>query len=336
MGIQTAAVLYPVNTTTVDSGTGINIRLLDSAEAAANDDTQTATATHTQDLQGRTFDPGAATSANEPNTSLLKRGWALRLAEDMTPADDTNCNAVLTAGTFTINITVAVNQSGGTYAGGTYAPNWTVALFRYNPSTDTGTLITTRGNNATTWNYTPVTGDLGTFKTIAITGVAIGSPVEFAQGEILLLQIGVQVATIPNPTIGTATWTYTLRVDHANTNMTFAAGQGIASLCPMEGTAAGSSDAQGAMALVMPTVGTAAGSSEATAALLAFGEMVGSAGGSSNADGSLGAVAEMVGTAAGSSEALAQAAAIGPMVGTCDIGAGGDTIVVIKRPIIES
>lgn len=237
MGIQTAAVLYPVNTTTVDSGGAIDIRLLDSAQAGADDDTQTATATHTQDNVDRTFDPATAgvTASADVNT-LQKLGWALRLSEDMTPPDDTNCNAFLRTGNLVVNVTVTITQAGGTYTTGTYAPLWKASLWRYNPATDTATIIGFSANNTPSWNIAPVGGDLGTFKTIAITfnsAAQFPNGAEFAAGEILLLQLGVKTQTIPNPTVGTATWTYTLRVDHTNTNITFVAEQGIRQICTL-------------------------------------------------------------------------------------------------------
>jgi hypothetical protein len=236
MGLQRAAVLYPVNTATVDTGTGIDIRLLDTVEAGADDDTQTVTATHTQDNVERTFDPATAAGAVVADTNALqKKGWALRLAEDCTPDDDANCNAFLVPANHVVNLQVAVDQAGGTYASGTYAPLWKAALYRYNPATDTGVVVASTGNNSLSWNVTPVTGDLGAFKNIALTFNAAAqfpNGVELQQGEILLLQLGVRTQTIPNPTLGTATFTYTLRVDNANTNITFASsGGGIAQLC---------------------------------------------------------------------------------------------------------
>lgn len=340
MGIQTAAVLYPVNTTTVDTGTGIDIRLLDSAEAGADDDTQTATATHTQDNVERTFDPATAgVTANTSAWVLSNKGWALRLTDDMTPTDDTNCNAILApSGNFTVNITVAVNQAGGTYTGGTYAPLWRVALYRYDPATDTGpAAIAASANNATTWDYTPATGDLGTFKTIAVV-VSFAAAVEFSQGEILLLQVGVRTQTIPNPTVGTATWTYTLRVDNANTNITWVAGQGIRTLCPMAGTVAGVAAASGVPVIVLPQVGTAAGTVTVSGALQAGANMAGSSAGVGAASGALQADANMAGTAAGIAAADADMAAVLATVGTVDIGAGGsgDTLGYSRSRVVNA
>lgn len=233
MGIQRANVLYPVNTTTVDTGAGIDIRLLDSAQAAATDETQTATATHTQDNQQRTFDPATAgVTANVGAHVTAGKGYALRLSEDMTPDDDTNCNAYLLGGEPTVNLLVRLNQAGGTYSAGTYAPVWLAALWSWNPSTNVGTLLKWGTSNSASWNIAPIGGDLGTLKSVAIP-LAVGgaNPYEFPAGEIALLQIGVGMGTIPNPTLGTATWTYSLLVDDVNTNLTWGSGKGIRQAC---------------------------------------------------------------------------------------------------------
>ncbi|MFA6204211.1 MAG: hypothetical protein WC710_13625 [Gallionella sp.] len=325
MSLSTAAVLYPVNSTTVDTGTGIDIRLLDSAEAGANDDTQTATATHTQDGVERTFDPATAgvTNTNNANTTLFKMGWALRLTEDMTPTDDTNCNAMLTSGTLTVNLSATINQSGGTYLTGSYTPEWKASLWRYDPTANTGTLIASgTGTGTPTWNYTPATGDLGTFKTVAIS-IAVPSNIEFLQGEILLLQVGLSTFTIPNPTLGTATWTYTLRVDNSSTNVTWAADQAIAAICGMVGSSSGAATALGVSSIVLPTVGVSAGIATVLGVLAADAVMIGTAAGIATVSGALGAVAGMIGTAAGTSLAEAALAAVVPTVGTVDIGGGG-------------
>ncbi len=239
MGIQRATVLFPVNTTTVDTGGGIDIRLLDSAEAGANDDTQTVQWTHLQDSNGRVFDPATAAVTLAKNVGTTPTtGWALRLAEDMTPADDANCNAILPAGTLTVSMNVALNQSGGTYVTGSYGPDFKAALWRYNPSTNTGTSLGVNGTAGTTWDYTPVTGDLGTFKVVTFN-YNIASLVEFAAGEILLLELGLNTSTVPNPTLGTATWVATLRVDNADTKITWAAGQSIKQACVLSLTTNG-------------------------------------------------------------------------------------------------
>lgn len=331
MGIQTAAVLYPVNTTTVDTGVGIDIRLLDSAEAGANDDTQTVTATHTQDNQVRVFDPGSTNNTNRLGAEFQAEGWALRLADDMTPADDANCNAVLKAGTLTVNVQVAINQSGGTYASGTYAPFWGTSLWRVNLAADTATLISNASAGSASWTVGGIFADLGTFKNVAITH-AIAADVEFQPGEVLYLQCAVGTVTIPNPTVGTATWTYTLRVDNANTNITFAAGQGIRTLCPIGGTSAGVAAASGVPVVVLPQAGSASGAATVSGALQAEANMDGTSAGVATASGDSQADANMGGISAGAAAASADLAAVIGTVGTVNIGDDGETIV--RRVIV--
>lgn len=253
MPIERADILYPLNSTTVDTGAGIDIRLLSSAQGGADDDTQDCDATHTQDDVERTFDPataGVTTAASA--TSLQKKGWALRLAEDMTPSDITNCVAMLNAGTLVVSIVVAIDQTGGTYVSGTYGPRWRASLWKYNIAADTGTQIAVGSVTTPTWDITPATGDLGDFKTATIS-LVIASNTTFTLSETLLLQIGLNTMTIPNPTLGTATWTYTLRVDHVNTNIDFAAGQGIRAACSFSNDLTGKGTVtRGALAVGIP------------------------------------------------------------------------------------
>lgn len=86
MSINRANRLIPINTTTVDSAAGIDIRLLSVNEPGVDDTTQSVRFTHTQDGQERTFDPatGLVTVETDPLT-FQGEGWALRLSEDMTP-----------------------------------------------------------------------------------------------------------------------------------------------------------------------------------------------------------------------------------------------------------
>lgn len=326
MGIQTAAVLYLVNTTTVDTPTGGDIRLLDSAQAGPDDNTQTVTATHTQDNVERTFDPatGGVTTVNEVGTGTLQFGWGLRLTEDMTPSDDTNCNAALTSGTLTINLQAAVSQSGGTYVSGNYSPTWKAALWRYDPSTDAQTLIESVASVATpTWNITPGTGDLGTFKAVSLS-LVIDPLVEFAAGEILVLELGLNTGTIPNPTIGTATWTYTLRVDNSGTNITFASGQGIRTLCPIDGTSSGLGDASGVPVTIVPQVGTSTGIADVAGILQAEANISGTSSGTVSVTGDLQATAEMTGISESIAIPLGILGAVLGTVGTCNIGEVSD------------
>ncbi len=240
MTLERATTLYLRNNVTVDTGTGIDIRILDDVNGGTNDITQTATATHTQDNVERTFDPATAgvTNTNNAGTTLFKTGWALRLTEDMTPVDDTNCNAFLPAGTLTVNLNVTLQNAGGTDLGGTQQPTWRASLWRYNPSTDTGTLIAAGSNNSTTWSTVAVTGDAGTFKTVPVS-IVVSTATEFSPGEILLLQTGLNTGTLTNPTLGTITYTFTLRIDNNNSAIVWAAGQSIKQTCTLSDTTIG-------------------------------------------------------------------------------------------------
>lgn len=217
MSVDRTLVWYPKNSTTVDTGAGIDIRALETSNGGTNDATQTATATHTQDNVDRWWDPATAgnTDATNPNTTLLKRGWAIPLSQ-MTPADDTNCDVSIPAQTVTDSIDVAVGWSGGTI---TTNPTITfkASLWVYDPATDTGTLIAAGTSAATAWNNLT---ENGTFKTVTVS-ITVGDTT-FPTGSILLLQLGLNTGTLPNPITGTVTYTFTLRVDDANTKVTLA------------------------------------------------------------------------------------------------------------------
>lgn len=245
MGVQRAATLYARNDTTVDTGTGIDIRLLSSV-AGASEQTTSCAATHTQDNRVLGFDPattGVTTSVDVRSSTTWKKGWGTRVVDDMTPPDDTNCNVRLQAGEHFVHLDVTVTQAGGTYAIGTYSPIWFVGLLRYDPATDTATSIAGGTSNSgtgvvqPTWTIAGVGTDLGVFKT-AVCSVTVAADVEFAQGEILLLQIGPNTATIPDPTLGTATWTYVLQ-NGATTRLAFAAGTGIRQTCALANSLVG-------------------------------------------------------------------------------------------------
>lgn len=329
MPLSTADPLYPVNSTTVDSGTGIDIRLLSSAEAGASDSDQTVQFTHTNDNVNRTFDPdtGAVTAVADSN-ALQAEGWALRLAEDMTPDDDINCNAVLTAGTIAVSLRVNLDQSGGTYAAGTYGPTFKAALFRYDPIANTGTLIASGSTSATTWTLGGVGEDLGTAKTATLNIVA--PQTEFVQGEILLLQIGLNTGTVPNPTLGTATFTCTLTVDDTNTKIDFASGQGIAQVCYLTGSSSGVSTTSGLAAPVLPATGTSAGAATVLGLLEADKEFTGTSTGVATVSGALEADKETTGTSAGVATASGVPAVVVPTVGTSEVGAGGGEEVIVN------
>lgn len=236
--IERANILYPVNSTTVDSAAGIDIRLLDDVEGGATDSTQSVRFTHTQDGQERTFDPANALVTTETDPLTFQgEGWALRLADDMTPPDDTNCNAYLNAGTLAVNVRALLAMAGGTNLGGNTVITFRASLWRYNVTSNTGTLIAS-GSQAQTWDTSALGAENNTRKDTAIS-IAVASNAEFLADEILMIQIGCEGTTLPNASIGTTNFDITLDVDDASTNIDFALNQGIHIICGLTGNLIG-------------------------------------------------------------------------------------------------
>lgn len=267
MGIERASVLYPVNSTTVDSAAGIDIRLLDDVQAGATDSDQSVRFVH--DSEGiRTFDPDNALVTTEADPAVFQgEGWALRLTEDMTPADDTNCNAMLTSGTLTVNVRVLLNMNGGTNTGGDTEASFIASLWRYNTSSNTGVSIAS-GSQTEIWDTTALGAENNTRKNIAIS-VTVASNTEFLTNEVLLLQIGVDAIFLPNPALGTTNFDYTLDVDDANTNITFAANQGIKQWCRLSGDPIGNGTVTRSLAITQPRSATGNGTVTSTKATIA-------------------------------------------------------------------
>lgn len=234
MAIQRADILFPVNSTTVDTAAGIDIRLLSSAEAGATDSTQSVRFLHTNDSIERTFDPATGlVTVVADSRSFQGEGWALRLTEDHTPVDDnTNCNSVLKAGTVNIQIRVLQNMNGGTGNIGANPTNYTfrASLWRYDTVANTGVSINS-GSTLQFWNTATTPNDNNTYKNIDIP-VVVGSDVEFLANEVLLLQLGVFSGTLPNPITGTTNFDLTLDVDHIDTFVDLA-GEGISLMCAL-------------------------------------------------------------------------------------------------------
>lgn len=335
MAVQLATTLYPVNTTTVDSGGAVDVRFLDTATGSADTTTRVAFS-HTNDNAEHTFDPATnsgSTNGVNAGTTLAKLGWALRLANEMTPTDDTNYDAFLSAQTIAVSLVMTADQTGGTYASGTFQPTFRASLWRYNPATDTGTLIAAGSSNSVTWNVANVGGDLGTAKTVTFNIVCAATVFGAAKGtaaEIFYLQVGLNTGTVPNPTLGTASYTVIFTVGTANTNVGL--GVGLTELGYMVGSSSGVGAAAAAGAPVYPTVGSAAGTGSASGAFLAFELATGTATGVGTAAGAFGAVKLGTGSAAGAGAASGSAAVVKPTVGTVDVGAGGGTTIV-KRPL---
>lgn len=218
MGIERATTLYPRNSTVVDSGTGIDIRLLSATNGGTTENTNFVTAINTEDNVERTFDPASSNNNVADSFSLQKLGWALRLAEDMTPADDTNCNAYLNAAPANFNVILSAGMGWTGTPTSNSIPVWKASIWRYDLAADTGTLIASGSNNGGVWT----TLQNNTFKTITIP-VTLAAGVEFAQGETLLLQIGVNTGTLANPAVGTITYTLAVTTDNNVTRIQWAA-----------------------------------------------------------------------------------------------------------------
>lgn len=238
MGIQRADVLFPVNSTVVDSAAGIDIRLLDSAQAGATDSDQSVRFTHAQDGQERTFDPDNAlvTTVADP-LSFQGEGWALRLTEDHTPTDDTNCNSVLTAQALSVTVRCLLNMNGGTNAGGLTTITFRASLWRYNTSSNTGTLIGS-ASQPTSWDTSVLGGENNTRKNTQISPISVART-EFLANEVLLLQLGCEGTTLPDATLGTTNFDVTLDVDDPGTFLDFAAGEGIRIWCQLTNNVVG-------------------------------------------------------------------------------------------------
>lgn len=331
MPVQSATTLFCDNGTTVDTGTGIDVRFLSAANPAVANDTQTASFSHTNDNVERTFDPAnaAVTNTNNAGTTLFRCGYGLRLSQDMTPTDDTNCDAFLPAQTLTVNVWSTATQTGGTYVTGTYGPTMRASLWRYNPATDAGILIAAGTSTTATWNVAATGGDLGTFKNSAIS-IVIPTGVRFAQGEVPLLQLGLNTGTVPNPTLGTGAFIHTLRVADPTNPTRVVLAESFASLCSMRATSAGIAQADARGALVKPVLATSNGVAAVSGVLGATKGMVGAAPGAATAQGVLAAVKGLRGESSGVSAADGRLAKVAGMTGTANVGQGG--VQIVPRP----
>lgn len=329
MALETSDVLYLSNATTVDSAAGIDIRLLTATGGASNEaqSVRIAVGTGGNNGQERTFDPASTlVTASANATSFQGEGYALRLTEDMTPADDTNCNAMLNSGTLAVMMRVRLNATGGTNLGGANTITMRASLWRYNPTTDTGVSIAS-GSATQTWNTSALGAENNTLKNTTVN-INVSSNVEFQQGEILLLQVGIQGTTLVAPTLNTTNYDLSLEIGATtSTNIDFATDQYISQVCFLTGSASGSGTATGAGVPVYPTTGTATGSGTATGVLEADKETTGTATGVGTATGAFGAVKLGTGTATGVGTVTGATSIVKPTVGTVNVNEGGTEIV---------
>lgn len=324
MPLVTAAVLYPRNSTTIDTGTGIDIRLLADAQTAAAE-AQSVTNSSQGTTSERTFDPAnTGVTAVASALTFQGEGYALRLAEDSTPADDTNCNAVVRAGTRTVNLAGSVAVTGTLNLGASHSLLPRASLWRYNPATDTAVLIVSGSG-------TTVTATAAGAWTASVS-LVLANPVELLQGEVLLLQVGGLVGAGTGLLGGATSCTWTLNSNVAGTNLTFGQGH-LAQVCSLTGTSAGTAAAAGTGGKVVPAMGAAAGVASASAVLGATKQSTGSATGTASATGGFGAVKGTAGSVTGTAAASGSGAVVKTTVGTVLVSSGGGSEPVTPAEI---
>jgi len=239
-----ADIVYPRLNVTVDSGASIDIRNLDDVNGATNDATSSVAATHTQDNVERQWDPATSGVTTVLNATVLnRRGWAFPVA-DMTPPDPDACNAFIKAQTVSVTLNVsltwATNGLGVDPAAGTVSPTFRATLWRYKPSDDTGVNIANgAGTLADPWDISAVGDPKGTFKQVTINITVPAGGVEFQTDETMLLQVGLNTGTLPDPLADTTTYTFALQVDSNSTFVDFANNQGIRLACALSDSVIG-------------------------------------------------------------------------------------------------
>jgi hypothetical protein len=204
--------LYTRNDVTVDSGGGVDIRRLDDVNGATSA-SQTCNAAHTADNQERTFDPATTGFvSNLDARNLQKLGWAVPTS-DFTPSEGV---ALLAAQTVTVSMRVAVSWGGTPLTTPVSGAVFRASLWKYDPTTDAGTLIASGASSSQTWTA----GQSGATRTVTVP-ITVAADETFAASETLLLQIGVNVGTLGNPAAGTITYVFTLLCDADLNNITF-------------------------------------------------------------------------------------------------------------------
>lgn len=266
MTILRASTLYPINSTTVDTGTGIDVRALSSAEPGATDNTQTIAVTTQGSNAERTWDPAtASTATNNAATTLAKTGYGVPDAS-MTDGDS-NCTTVLNAQTVTVNIAGLATGTGTGNVGANDVLTPKASLWKYNTSTNTGTLIIGGSGTAIT-----ISALLAYTDTAFSGSVSLSVPqTSFAANEILYLQVGGNLACGAGLLGGARTTTWKLSVDVSTTNLTMS--QGLVKACTNSTDLVGSGVASRNIAAALSRSATGSGvvtGSKATVASKTF------------------------------------------------------------------
>lgn len=231
MALQRALVLFPINSITVDTGAGIDVRALSDSEGGATDSTQSVRNTVQASSSERRFDPATANDATVLNVTTTHddKGWAVPLSSgvigDMATVDPV-CVPGLVPQTVTVVWTgeLTGTGTGGVGANDVFTPR--ASLWRYNESTNVGTLIAAGSGTAITQSALVAYGPTAYSASVTIT---IGSAVGFSSQDLMLL-IGGNLACGAGLLGGARTFTVSLDVDVSTTKMTFGT-QGLYQAC---------------------------------------------------------------------------------------------------------
>lgn len=213
MPFQNSTVVYPINTTTVDTGGAVDIRALSTTEPGATDSSQSCTAPKNSS-NSRRFDPATAgdTTALDTRVAQDGKGWGIPLA-DMDPGD--GCSAVLLAQTVTVNMVGTITAAAGGLGNDSIDPRAT--LWKWDTVANTAVLI--GGSNGGGLTFNGITGYTDSAWSRPVN-IVVASDVVFGANEILLLVLGCNI-TASNNVLGAHDVTAKLNVDISTTNVTF-------------------------------------------------------------------------------------------------------------------
>lgn len=263
MTILRNTTLYPINSTTVDTGTGIDVRALSSTEPGATDSTQSVRNSTQGSNVERCFDPANASVTTTTNaaTTLSKLGYGVPDAS-MTDGDS-NCTTTLNAQSVTVNWTGTASGTGTGNVGANDVFTPRASLWKYNTSSNTGTLIV--GGSGTAITISALIAYTGTAYTAAVT---LSVPATtFSANEILYLQMGGNVACGAGLLGGARTTTWVLSVDVSTTKLSMA--QGLVKACTSSADTTGKGTATRVIAPALTRSATGTGTTTYTKAVIA-------------------------------------------------------------------
>lgn len=227
MSFQRATVLYPDNTVTVDTGTGINI--LGLIETFTSDASITSVLNNTQGSSAeRAFNPVVANDVAAINaaTTASKKGWAIP-AGSLIVTDTVACIPFIAAQTITIAISVDYTGTGvgGGGAQDVFTPR--ASLWKYNPTTNVAVLIAGGSGSSQSTSALLAYGPTNFNLTVPIV-IAVSTGLNLT--DVLYLQIGGKLDCGAGLAGGARTFTCQLKHNTANTKMTFGT-MGMAQTC---------------------------------------------------------------------------------------------------------